>query len=95
MTTEGRRNQNTPAATLPSDLDALLEKQIKAEKTRKEYQDRPETKEKRKAYQQSQYVFRQIARAAIKGDRVKLVELGVPEEQVEAAIEKAASLVAA
>ena len=93
MTT--RRGQNVPSnGQLPEDIDALLERQIKSEQSRQEYQKRPEVLEKRQAYQKSQQQQRLIARAAMKGDESKLVELGLTEEQATAAVAKAQELMA-
>ena len=47
MTTR-REQGNSGDSGLPADIDALLSSQIKAEQTRKEYQQRPDVVEKRK-----------------------------------------------
>ncbi len=93
--TTGRRTQNVPAnGQLPDDIDALLERQIKSEKSRREYQNRPEVMEKRKEYQKGQQAQKKIARAAMKGNTAELVELGFTDDQAEAAVAKAKVLMA-
>jgi len=91
MTT--RRGQSNDGGTeLPSNIDAILEKRIKEEQTRKAYQQRPDVMEKRKAYQQKQTDERKIARAAMNGDVSGLVAMGFTDEQAASAVAKAASL---
>lgn len=95
MTTQ-RRGQNTSSPEsdgLGFDLDQVLDQQIKAEATRRAYQNKPEVKEKRKQYQQSQQTKRAIARAAMQGNVAKLLELGLTQEQAEHAVERAKQLV--
>lgn len=93
MTTQ-RRSQNTTTGGenngLGFDLDSVLDQQIKAEATRRAYQNKPEVKEKRKEYQRMQQHKKAIARAAMKGDVSKLLELGLSQEQAEHAVAKAA-----
>jgi len=91
-----QRRQNVPSnGQLPEDIDSLLERQIKNEMSRKEYQQRPEVQAKRKEYQNKQADQRKIARAAMKGDTATLVELGLTQEQAEAAVVKASEVMAA
>lgn len=92
MTTQRRPQSNDGDSGLPSDIDALLEKQIKAEKTRKEYQQRPEVQEKRKEYQTKQNDAKKIARAAMKGDTAFLVTAGFSSDQADAMVERAKQL---
>ena len=91
----GRREQNVPSnGNLPGDIDALLERQIKSEQTRLEYQKRPDVVEKRKDYQNKQQAQKKIARAAMKGEVETLVTLGLTQEQAEGAVAKAKELMA-
>ncbi len=92
MTTPRRTQATDGDSGLPQDIDALLEKQIKAEQTRKAYQQRPDVMEKRKEYQSKQNDQRKIARFAMKGDSSSLVGLGYSEDQATAMIEKAKAL---
>jgi len=92
MTTPRRAQSTDGDSGLPTDIDALLEKQIKAEQTRKAYQQRPDVMEKRKEYQSKQNDQRKIARFAMKADSAGLEALGYTSEQAEAMIEKAKSL---
>jgi len=70
-----REQKNVPSA-LPKDIEKLLERQLKQEKSRAEYNKRPDVKAKRKVYQQKQQSMRAVARAALKGNKEKLLELG-------------------
>jgi len=90
MTT--RRSQETGDSGLPADIDALLEKQIKAEQTRKAYQQRPDVQEKRKDYQSKQNEQRKIARAAMKGDMVALAAMGYDEATAQGLVDRAKQL---
>ena len=93
MTT--RRSQDTGeegSGGLPADIDALLEKQIKAEQTRKAYQQRPDVQEKRKEYQSKQNEQRKIARAAMKGDTAALSAMGYDDATAAGLIERAKQL---
>jgi len=94
MTTETRREQNIPEVNLPEDIDAILERQIKSEKSRQEYQKRPEVQEKRKKYQAQQQFNQKMARAAMKGNVSALLELGLTQEQADAAVATAAKVLA-
>jgi len=92
MTTQRRTQSTDGDSGLPQDIDALLEKQIKAEQTRKAYQQRPDVMEKRKEYQAKQNDQRKIARAAMKADFETLTGMGYSREQAEAMVEKAKAL---
>lgn len=91
MTTR-RTQANDAMGGLPTDIDSMLEKQIKAEQTRKEYQNRPDVIEKRKVYQQKQQTEKAVARAAMSGNTAKLVELGYTDDQAAAMISRASEL---
>ena len=91
MTTR-REQGNSGEAGLPTDIDAILSSQIKAEKTRKEYQQRPDVLEKRKAYQAKQTEQRKVARAAMKGDSAFLMENGYDQATAEGMIRRAQEL---
>ena len=94
MTT--RRGQSNDGGTeLPSNIDAILEKRIKEEQTRKAYQQRPDVMEKRKAYQQKQTEERKVARAAMDGNVSALVGMGFSDAQAAEAVAKAASITSA
>lgn len=86
--TAARRQQSTGGGDngLGFDLDDMIEKQLKQDASRKEYQQRPEVMEKRKAYQETQTRNRKIARAAMKGEKSVLTTLGLSEEQADQAI---------
>lgn len=84
--------ENEGSSGLPADIDALLEKQIKAEQTRKAYQQRPDVQEKRKEYQSKQNDQRKIARAAMKGDTAALSAMGYDEATATGLIERAKQL---
>ena len=92
MTTQRRGQANEGDGGLPTDIDSLLEKQIKQEKTRKEYQQRPDVMEKRKEYQSKQNDQRKIARFAMKGDSAGLESLGYTSEQAATMINRAKEL---
>lgn len=94
MTT--RREQGNSGDTgLPADIDALLSSQIKAEQTRKEYQQRPDVVEKRKEYQKQQTDKRKVARAAMKGDSSILLGMGYDQATVDTMIQRAKDLASA
>lgn len=83
----GRRQQNTAGSDgLGFNLDEMIEKQLKQDASRKEYQQRPEVMEKRKAYQDTQTHNRKIARAAMKGEVKALTDLGLTQEQADQAV---------
>lgn len=82
------RKQNAATSELPENIEAVLERQIKQEKNRAEYNQRPEVKARRAEYQKKQQRLRGIARAAIKGDVEKLTG------EYEFSAEAAAALVA-
>ncbi len=89
------RKQNIPSNDGALDIDAILERQIKSEKSRQEYQQRPEVQAKRKDYQQTQYEHRKLAKAAIKGDTKALTEeFGLSQEEAERAVARAKELTA-
>ncbi len=92
MTTQRRGQANEGDGGLPTDIDSLLEKQIKQEKTRKEYQQRPDVMAKRKDYQSKQNDQRKIARFAMKGDTAGLEALGYTSEQAGVMINRAKEL---
>ena len=73
MTTSNRRNQNAAASELPEDIDAVLERQIKQTKSREEYNQRTEVKERRKEYQAKQQRLRAMSNAALKGNKALLM----------------------
>lgn len=93
MTTQ-RRAQNVQATDLPEDIQKILERQIKQEKSRKAYQDKPENAVKRAAYHEKQNAQRKMARAAMNGDVPGLVNLGFSQAQAEAMVAKAKQLAA-
>jgi len=76
------------------DLDDMIEKQLKQDASRKEYQQRPEVMEKRKAYQETQTRNRKIARAAMNGQKPVLITLGLSDEQADQAIATATRVAA-
>lgn len=90
--TQDRRPQRAAPAALPADVEKALERQIKSEKKRNEYNKRPDVLAKRKEYQTKQQKFRAIARAALKGDVAKLVGFGYTEVDAKAFIQKAAGI---
>ena len=51
-----------------TDLDKLLEQEVKREAYRQDYNARPEVKEKRKAYNEKRQASSKIVRQLIKGD---------------------------
>ena len=79
MTTE-RRSQKAVTSELPEDIDAVLERQIKQTKSREEYNQRPEVKERRKDYQAKQQRSRAMANAALKGNKALLTAETVTDE---------------
>lgn len=83
------RNQNVAAVQVPEDIDAMLNKAKADEERRKEYQQRPEVIEKRRAYQEKQKDQRKLARLALKGDKAGLIEMGIPEEAAETLVSRA------
>lgn len=93
MTTQSRRNQNAATVELPDDIEQVLERQLKQEKSRKEYNERPEVKAKRAEYQKKQQRMRAISRAADKGDVNKLIEeFGFTEAQARDLVAKAKAI---
>jgi len=87
MSSSPRRQQTSSSDNgLGFDLDGMIEKQLKQDASRKEYQQRPEVMEKRKAYQDTQTQQRKIARAAMKGEKSVLIGLGLTDEQADQAI---------
>ncbi len=95
MSSTPRRQQAAGSDNgLGFDLDDMIEKQLKQDASRKEYQQRPEVMEKRKAYQDTQTRNRKIARAAMNGQKSVLVGLSLTEEQADQAIATATRVAA-
>jgi len=93
--TQPRRQQTAGSDNgLGFDLDGMIEKQLKQDASRKEYQQRPEVMAKRKEYQDVQTRNRKIARAAMKGETSVLTGLGLTGEQAEQAIATATRVAA-
>lgn len=71
----------------------MLEKTLRQEKARQDYNKRPDVQEKRKEYQRRQQAQRAVARAALKGDTEKLVsEHGYSEVDAQQLVDTAAKL---
>lgn len=87
------RRQQAAVQELPSDIDKLLERSIKAEAKRKAYNQRPDVKEKRKKYQKKQQDMRKLASAALAGKIDVLVnDFGYTPENAQALVDKAKSV---
>ncbi len=96
MSSTPRRQQATSGSDngLGFDLDDMIEKQLKQDASRKEYQQRPEVMAKRKDYQDTQTRNRKIARAAMNGHKSVLLGLSLTEEQADQAIATASRVTA-
>ncbi len=90
MTTPRRQQTSAGDDGLGFDLNDMIEKQLKQDASRKEYQQRPEVMAKRKDYQETQTRNRKISRAAMKGEASVLTGLGLTEDQATQAIATAA-----